>query len=201
MAIHAFEYTIDESRDTVGSNSENEEQAFELLFRAYYVKLAFFANKFINDQPAAEEIVSETFTRLWEERSKLQINVSLNAYLYRSVQNRCLNYLKHKKVESEYVNYLARHNMLTEIPELNRNPFQEKELQEQVQKAIQELPEKCRQVFELSRFENLKNREIAESLNISQKTVERHITIALDRLRLALRHLFVFFAFLSERFF
>ena len=115
----------------------------------------------------------------------------MNAYLYRMVQNRCLNYLKHKKVESEYVNYLAKHNMLTEIPASAQNPYFQKELEEQVQNAIASLPEKCREVFKMSRFEQLKNKEIAEQLNVSPKTVERHMTIALDKLRHCLKHLFI----------
>ena len=169
----------------------SEEKVFEELFRKYYSKLSVFANKFVNDLQVSEEIVSDTFTYLWAQKDFLKFNNSAKAYLYRMVQNRCLNYLKHKKIESEYVNYLARHNMLSEIPELSRNPYQEKELAQQIQRAIQDLPEKCREVFKLSRFEQLKNKEIAEQLNISPKTVERHMTIALERMRVCLKHLFV----------
>lgn len=191
-----FDYTVNSAELRAETSIPFDEKAFEVLFKNYYVKLVFFANKFLNDQQSSEEVVSETFTCLWEERTKVHISRSVSAYLYRSVQNRCLNYLKHKKIESEYVNYLARHNMLTEIPALNRNPCQEKEIEQQLKKAIEELPEKCRAVFKLSRFENLKNREIAETLQISEKTVERHMTIALERLRQCIRHFLILLAVL-----
>ncbi|WP_207425278.1 RNA polymerase sigma-70 factor [Pedobacter sp. SYSU D00535] len=192
MSVGAFTHTIAGEKKEV----QSEEQAFEILFRNYYTKLSFFANKFVNDLQVAEEIVSDAFTYLWEQRAQLEIGISTNAYLYRMVQNRCLNHLKHKKIESEYVNYLAKHNLLSETPSTSRNPYLEKELEEQVKKAIEELPEKCREVFKLSRFEQLKNREIAEQLNISTKTVERHMTIALERMRHCLKHLFILLPFL-----
>ena len=191
MSLTAFTYAISD-RDSEKENSiQSDEKVFENLFRLYYVKLSFFANKFVNDIEVSEEIVSDTFTHLWEQRGNLKITSSSNAYLYRMVQNRCLNFLKHKKIESEYVNYLAKHNLLSEIPALSRNPYLEKELEEQVLKAIEDLPEKCREVFKMSRFELLKNKEIAEQLNISTKTVERHMTIALDKMRHCLKHFFI----------
>jgi len=198
MSVSLFDYTFSSDGAWDGCSVPNSEKAFEILFKSHYSKLVFFANRFVNDEDISREVVSEVFTLLWEERASLTIKTSVNAYLYRTVQNRCLNYLKHKKIESEYVNYLAKHNMLSEIPALQRNPAQEKELEEQVHKAIEELPEKCREVFKLSRFENLKNKEIAANLNISQKTVERHMTIALDRLRNCLKHLFLLITFLHN---
>jgi RNA polymerase sigma-70 factor (ECF subfamily) len=81
---------------------------------------------------------------------------------------------------------MIRNKLLIEIPEHDTNPYHEKELAEQIRQAIDTLPEKCKLVFEMSRFEYLKNKEIAERLNISQNTVERHITIALEKLRKSL---------------
>jgi RNA polymerase sigma-70 factor (ECF subfamily) len=81
---------------------------------------------------------------------------------------------------------MIRNKLLDEIPEHDTNPYHEKELAEQIRQAIDTLPEKCKLVFEMSRFEYLKNKEIAERLNISQNTVERHITIALEKLRKSL---------------
>lgn len=188
MALAAFTYTI---KGVEENSIQNDEKAFELLFKSHYTELSFFANKFVNDLQVSEEIVSDTFTSLWEQREQLEIKTSTRAYLYRTVQNRCLNYLKHKKIESEYVNYLAKNNMLSEVPAANRNPYIEKELQELVFKAIEDLPDKCREVFKMSRFEQLKNKEIAEHLNISPKTVERHMTIALEKMRHCLKHLFI----------
>lgn len=159
---------------------------FEVLFKSHYVKLTLYANKFLNDINVSEEIVSEALTFLWEKRNAITFSTSVTAYLYKMVQNKCLNYIKHQRIENEYVNYMIRNKLLDEIPEHDTNPYNEKELAEQIRSAIDTLPEKCKLVFEMSRFEYLKNKEIAQRLNISQNTVERHITIALEKLRKSL---------------
>ena len=161
-------------------------KAFEIVFKLHYVKLTLFANKLLNDINVSEEIVSESLTFLWEKRDVIVFSTSVTAYLYKMVQNKCLNYIKRQKIENEYVTYLFRNKLLDEIPEHDTNPYNEKELAKQIRLAIDTLPEKCKLVFEMSRFEYLKNKEIAQRLNISQNTVERHITIALERLRKSL---------------
>lgn len=163
-----------------------DEKEFEAVFKSHYVKLTLYANKFLNDIDVSEEIVSEALTFLWEKRDAITFSTSVTAYLYKMVQNKCLNYIKHQQIENEYVTYLHRNKLLDEIPEHDTNPFNEKELAEQIRSAIDTLPEKCKLVFEMSRFEYLKNKEIAQRLNISQNTVERHITIALEKLRKSL---------------
>lgn len=159
---------------------------FEVVFKSHYVKLTLYANRFLNDIDISKEIASDSLTFLWEKRGTLSFSNSLTAYLYKMVQNKCMNYIKHQRIENEYVNYMIRNKLLDEIPEHDANPYHEKELAEQIRQAIDTLPEKCKLVFEMSRFEYLKNKEIAERLNISQNTVERHITIALEKLRKSL---------------
>ena len=193
MSVSVFDYTI--SEDVKENTAVDDIKAFEVLFKGYYVKLVFFANKFLNNMEGAEEIVSDTFTYLWEQKAEINITTSTNAYLYKMVQNRCLNYIKHKKIENEYVNYLSKNNLLADFYRTQSEPFLHKELQEQIGKAINELPERCREIFKMSRFEHLKNREIAEQLNISPKTVERQMTIALEKMRHYLQHLFLITAF------
>jgi RNA polymerase sigma-70 factor (ECF subfamily) len=161
-------------------------KAFEDVFKSHYTKLTLFANKFLNDINVSEEIVSESLTYLWEKRESIVFSSSITGYLYKMVQNRSMNYLKHQKIENEYVNYLIRNKLIDELPEHDVDPYQEKEMVQQIRIAIDSLPEKCRQVFIMSRFEYLKNKEIAERLNISPNTVERQITIALDKLRKSL---------------
>lgn len=163
-------------------------KAFERVFRLYYTQLTIFANRFLNNLDHSHEIVSDTFAYLWERREYLEQIGSLKSYLYKMVQNRCLNYLKHQKIENEYVEYLLRNGILHQATESCINLYSEKELRLHIERAIDALPEKCRIVFKLSRFSNLKNREIAGSLKISQKTVERQITIALEKLRNSLRY-------------
>jgi RNA polymerase sigma-70 factor (ECF subfamily) len=113
------------------------------------------------------------------------------------VQNRCLNYLRHKKIESTYVNYLVRNNLLDDqtFQEKQINSYYDKELALEIQKAIDRLPEKCREIFKLSRFENLTYKQIALQLSISPKTVENQVGIALDKLRQSLRHFLSVFIF------
>lgn len=188
MSVIAFKYTL-QDKELSASPAQNDTACFETLFKSHYSKLTFFANRFVNNLEVAEEIVSDTFASLWEQRDELKIFTSANGYLYKMVQNRSLNYLKHQKIESEYVDYLKRNNLLSEIPGRYIDQYDQKELKKAINTAVDELPEKCRQVFKLSRYNQLKNKEIAQVLNISQKTVERHITIALERMRYCLQHL------------
>ncbi len=169
--------------------NNGDTNAFEMVFKSHYVKLTLYANKFLNDINVSEEIVSEALTFLWEKRGEIVFSVSVTAYLYKMVQNRCLNYIKHQKIENEYVNYMLRNKLLDELPEHDTNPYYEKELAQQIRMAIDSLPEKCKLVFEMSRFEYLKNKEIAQRLNISENTVERHITIAFEKLRKSLKYM------------
>lgn len=169
---------------------------FESVFKQYYALLTLFANKYLNDLHLAEEIVSDVFTFLWERRDSLMFTTSLQAYLYRMVQNRCLNFLKHRKIENEYVNYVLRNNLLDQVAEEASSVCFSRELEEQINKAIDTLPVKCKMIFKMSRFKHLKNKEIARILNISPKTVERQITIALEKLRCSLHYLVSVFLFL-----
>lgn len=178
----------------------NNPKVFESVFRGYYTELSLFANRFLNDLDMSKEVVSDTFTFLWERRKDIRLNESLKAYLYKAVQNRCLNYLKHKKIENEYVNYLYRNNLFDEMRTSLSNSYSQKELAEQIQSAVESLPEKCREVFKLSRHKHFKNEEIARRLDISQKTVERHMTIALEKLRQSLKYLLALLLILSEIF-
>ena len=178
------------SRNSSGiSIKDGDIQAFEIIFKSHYVKLTIYANKFLNDLNVSEEIVSEALTQVWERRDSIVFSISVTPYLYKMVQNKCMNYIKHQKVENEYVNYMLRNNLLDEVPENDTNPYLEKELAQQIRLAVENLPDKCKLVFEMSRFEFLKNKEIAERLNISQNTVERHITLAFEKLRKSLKYM------------
>ena len=183
-------------KEKISLSDENncEELSFEDLFKAHYSKLIFFANKFVNDIDTAEELVSETFAVLWEHKEKYSFKEMYTSFLYKMVQNRCLNHIKHKKIENTYVNYLQKNNLLEEASHFQEDQILAREFELHIQKAIAQLPERCREVFNLSRFEHKKNKEIARILQISHKTVERQMTIALEKLRFKLHHL-LFLAF------
>jgi RNA polymerase sigma-70 factor (family 1) len=177
-----------EDRKLIIKLCEGDSHAYETLFKYYYPKLTLFANRFTNDMIAAEEITGELFIKLWEKRQELNQTVPLKAYLYKSVQNMCLNYLKHQKVESLYIKYLQRNNLLENCFADSESKYLDKELALRLKSAISSLPEKCQQVFIMSRYEDMKYREIAVKLDISVKTVERHMSIALERLRIIMKY-------------
>ncbi len=162
-------------------------RAFEQLFKPYYERLCLFANRFIDNMPAAEEIVADAYAALWEKRTTILISISFRAYIYRAVHNRCLNYIKHKRIEREYIDYLLQNYLPADD---YSDSGREEELEKEVEDAIESLPDKCRQIFKMSRYDHLRYREIASKLDLSPKTVERQMVIALEKLRRQLRHLF-----------
>lgn len=158
---------------------KGDEQAYEQLFKAYYAPLCGYASKLLNDMDDAEEVVQAMYLKLWERRGELSVDISMKAYLYRAVHNACLNHLKHEKVKQQYADHLK--NINGEADTVDH--LEQKELQQEIDNAINELPEKCREVFQLNRFEGLKYKEVAQLLDISEKTVENQMGKALKLLR------------------
>jgi RNA polymerase sigma-70 factor (ECF subfamily) len=154
---------------------------FESLFRSSYVILVRYAMTIIKDHDTAEEIVQDLFVKIWQEKDKINIESSLNGYLFRSVHNRCLHYIEHKKVVERHAS-----EMLTREEEKPENPsdiLQYKELQARIAAIIERLPARCGQIFCMNRFEGLKYNEIAEKLSVSVKTVEANMGKALKEFR------------------
>ncbi len=161
--------------------AEDDEIAFEGLFKSYFAELCLYATRFVADIENAEEIVQEIFFNIWSNRTKLNINISIKAYLYATVRNTCLNAIKHKKVENKYREYFSRQ---LQYDELNEEDWMKgDELHDRISNTIEKLPHERKKVFIMSRFENMKYREIAEQLNISVKTVENQMGKALKFLR------------------
>lgn len=156
-----------------------------MLFRTYYQPLCNYAYTFLQDRQDAEEIVQSTFLMVWEKKNELAIRTSVKPYLYAMVRNACLNALKHEKIKQrhageELATAERSYDSVAHIVATN-------ELEFRIKEAIDELPEQCRMVFKLSRFEELKYSEIAEQLGISIKTVENHMGKALKIMRDRLR--------------
>jgi len=163
-----------------------DKQLFEQLFREYFSPLCNFALGYINDLDTAKEIVQEVFINLWNKKDSITSEKPVKAYLYTSVRNRCLNYIRdHKKFRSYVLDVEIEDCELV----FENDSMTQTETRLKIQQAIEKLPEKCRQVFQLSRFEELKYKEIAEKLGISTKTVEVHISKALKILREELKEL------------
>ncbi len=160
-----------------------EEQTFELIFRKYYVRLCGFANKFIGDTAESEEIVQEAFLKIWEKRDRINLDGDMRPYLFKSVQNLCYNFVEHQKVADKYYQVIeeAYKNQKGDYHSFESVIYSE--LQDKVEETIGSLPQKCREIFRLSRKDGLKYNEIAEKLQISVKTVEAQMSRALATLR------------------
>jgi len=157
---------------------------FESLFRSSYVSLVRYAKTIVRDHDSAEEIVQDLFFRLWRDKESLNIESSLNGYLYRAIHNRCLHYIDHEKVVRKYADEMALNRQETaEIPSDIMNYC---DLQEKIAWILERLPERCGKIFCMSRFEGLKYSEIAERLSVSVKTVEANMGKALKEFRRAL---------------
>jgi len=163
---------------------ERDEKIFEQVFKTHFKNLHAYAYTIVRDEMLAEELVQNIFYKLWERPEKLSISGSIAAYLYRAVYNESLNHLKHMKVRSKYQSH-AMHEMKSQSDSASKKIVL-KELEAKLQRALHELPEQCRTIFQLSRFEELKYREIAERLDISPKTVENQMGKALKILRMKL---------------
>lgn len=168
---------------------QGNELAFEKIFKIYYKPLCHYAYSFLTDGAEAEEVVQNTFVKIWERRSTIQVQTSVKAYLYSMVRNSCLNVIKHERVKQEF----AKDHQY--VSETSRPVVEEKmisnDLESKIYEAMRALPEQCRLVFQLSRFEELKYQEIANQLEISVKTVENQMGKALKTMRLHLKEYLV----------
>jgi RNA polymerase sigma-70 factor (ECF subfamily) len=163
------------------SSSHLNEQALESLFRDHFVGLCKFAMGYVKDDEAAKEIVQDSFVNLWEKRDSIDLSKPVKSYLSTAVRNKCLNYLRdHKKFSTDL---LALENLSHDPVYDQHDSLVESEMSEQITRAIDALPEKCRKIFELSRFRHLKYQQIADELQISVKTVETQMSKALQHMR------------------
>ena len=180
------------------SYSNLNKDLFEQLFKEHFVHLCNFARNYVPDLDDAKEIVQDVFINLWNKRETISSEKSVKSYLFTSVKNRCFNFIRdNKKFRSNVLDIdIADYEMPYE-----NDSFSGSELQTKINNAINKLPEKCRQVFKLSRIEELKYKEIAEKLNISVKTVEAQMSKALKVLREELKeYITVILLFLMSRF-
>jgi len=173
-----------EDSEIVRRIRQGDKGQFELLFRSSYVSLVRYARTMMKDQDTAEEIVQDLFFRLWKDKQKLQIESSLNGYLFRAVHNRCLHQISHSKVVEKYAGETAM--SASGIEEDAANLVNYNDLQAKIVRILERLPSKCGKIFCMNRFEGLKYSEIAERLSVSVKTVEANMGKALKEFRKAL---------------
>jgi len=160
---------------------KRDEAVFEQVFKSNYKNLHAYAFSILKDEADAEEMVQSVFYKLWERSEHLSISGSITAYLYRAVHNESLNYLKHLSVRSKHRMYVS--HKTDDGSDEGTSRVQTKELEDRIHQAMNELPEQCRTIFQMSRFEELRYREIAEKLHLSVKTVENQMGKALKFMR------------------
>ncbi len=154
-------------------------ETFAEVYRQYFPLLYATAFKYLGDKVQAEEVIQDVFLRIWEKDFQLEHPAALKSYLFRAVINRVMNHFQREKMQRHH------HETLQNLQEESYlcNFIEEQELRENIHKAIEALPAQCKRIFKLSRFEGLRNQQIAEQLNLSVKTVENQMTIALRQLR------------------
>jgi RNA polymerase sigma-70 factor, ECF subfamily len=172
--------------DKPGKHIENplDEAGFETLFRVHFAGLCFFAQRYVKDFEAAREIVQDAFLVLWEKRDSIDMDRSVKSYLSTIIHNKCTNFLRDNHKFDSYI--LNIENLLDVAEYEGTDTMVDHELEKCIEKAITELPEKCRNIFIMNRYENLRYNEIALKLDISVKTVETQMSKALKHMRLRL---------------
>ena len=180
---------MNDELDLINRISKSDEKAFEELFNRYFHYLHNVAFNRLGSAEVADDIIQDIFTDLWKNRSKIDIHTSVKSYLYQAVKNRVYKFIRHQAIRQKEV-YIRK--IYDEY--YSGNPFaqshdllEEEELKELISKHLNELPDKSRDIFLLSREKHFTHQEIAEKLNCSPKTVEYHISKVLRHLRLNLK--------------
>lgn len=167
----------------------DDHESFTRIFHAYYKDLVLFGGTFIPEKSVCEDIVQNIFLKLWNDRQTLEIEISLKSYLLKAVRNNCLDELRHRKIVDEHVTHQLKSASMD--ADETENYVLYSDLCRQLKNALAQLPPAEREVFEMSRLENIKYQEIANRLKISVRTVENRISNALKRLRILLKDYFL----------
>jgi len=157
-----------------------------MLFKIYSQKLIYFSQGYVRDKQTAENIVQDVFLRVWQTKENLDPVKNIQSYLFMAVKNESLKQLRHLQVEKKHQENVSVLSVVELTPD---EKIDQNELREEINKAINYLPDKCREIFTMSRFDQLKYSEIADILGISIKTVETQMGRALKKLREQLGHL------------
>lgn len=169
-------------------NSKTKKK-FSDMYTLYYIKMLRFSRTYVTTEEDAENIVQDTFLYLWEHLELLNEIEHLDAFLFTLIKNRCLNFLKHQSyIQRKFCSFKDNEELeaqlnLYALEQFNETASSIAEIEELLKQAMQKLPERCKEIFLLSRIEGLKYKEIAERLNISINSVENQISIALRKLR------------------
>lgn len=161
-----------------------DRESFNQIFRCFYKPLTQFCVRYVADGDQAAEIVQDLFVKLWTSREKLSFNTSFKSYMLRAVRNSAITYINKERMHADVNTRIYTNDSDANDPS---ETLQSNNLEASYQKVLASMPEKRREVFLASRFEGLKYAEIAEKLNVSQKTVETHMSAAIKQLREGLK--------------
>ncbi|MCD0489690.1 RNA polymerase sigma-70 factor [Pedobacter sp. MC2016-14] len=186
-----LEYKIHTDADLLALIKEGKEIAFAELYERYWAQLYLYAMKVFQDPQDAEDAVQEVLAYVWSKRGDHKITGSLSSYLYSSVRYAALNMIRRKKIHDRYLDSFS--DFLDKGANATDDYIQEKELIKNIEKAVATLPKKMREVFELSRNEQMTQKEIATKLNLSDKTVKKQVVNALKIIRMKISQVMVTF--------
>ncbi|MGI6340527.1 MAG: RNA polymerase sigma-70 factor [Bacteroidales bacterium] len=172
--------------------SAGDYSVFSCIFTTYYKDLVVFALQYTRDFNNAEEIVQDTFVKLWEDRASINIKKSLRSFLLKSVQNRCIDWLRHSKTKQAHYRFII--ESAVSYDHDTENYILYSELHREVEKALKMLPLQVSKAFRMNRYQGLKYHEIAGILNVSLRTVEVRIGKALSLLRNYLKEYMILIA-------
>lgn len=169
------------SKEVIAGIKIGDRTSFNRLYEIMYLPLCKYSNSILNDYEQTSELVQEVFIKIWETRERIDEESNFRAYMFQILHNACINHLRHLKVRKRYIDHIA--FIANDLFSIDRDELVESELVDRIKITIESLSPKCKEAFEMSRFQGMKYKQIAEVLNISQKTVESHVSKALKILR------------------
>jgi len=179
-------YKVLTDSNLVSLLKQRDRNAFAEIYDRYSMMIYYKVNQMLRDENAAKDLVQDLFTSIWEKSDLIRDNVGISSYLYVASRNRVLNYIQKGKTKSDYLAEIGKYSL--QVSDETLEKLDEKDLMLLITSEIAKLPAKMREVFELSRLEDLSHREIAERLNLSESTVKKQVQNALKILKVRLAH-------------
>ncbi len=186
LRIKMDNYKVLSDSELVSLLKQRDRQAFAEIYDRYSMMIYYKINQMLRDEDLSKDLVQDLFTTIWEKSDLIRDHVGISSYLYVASRNRVLNYIQRRKTKSDYLAEIGKYSLQMSHETLEK--IDEKDLMLLITGEIAKLPAKMREVFELSRLEDLSHREIAERLNISESTVKKQVQNALKILKARLSH-------------
>jgi len=190
-----------DEKDLVKKLSGGDKVSFGILFNVYYKRLSSFAMYYLNDEESSKDVIQDVFSTVWERHEDLKEVRNLSSWLFSMTKHQCLKKIDHLKVRQKHADYLKYRELEithSALSDLDTSPLTFEAINNIVEETLKSLSPQARRIFEMSRFQNKKNREISEELDISIKTVEANITKSLKIFKKSLKHYLPFVLYLLQ---